>query len=153
MFDEMRTALEEAIGAGARIEPSGSDPKYRVGLAEVRRLIDAVEAEYGRLAAPVDVSWMAQATGSTVQRAKHHATVGAAMDASPVLAEAVRAGEVALENVAVLSAVASHPEFDTSTLVDAASVLNPPKLRAEVEQWSTLSPTTLTPVRVIGAGR
>ena len=135
MFDEMRSALEEAIRAGARIEPTASDPKYRLGVAEVRRLIDALEAEYGRLAAPVDVAWMAQATGSTVQLAKHHAAVGAALETSPALAEAVRAGEVALENVAVLSAVAAHPEFETSPLVDAASVLPPHKLRAAVEQW------------------
>ena len=111
MFDEMRTALEEAIGAGARIEPTASDPKYRLGLADVRRLIDAVEAEYGRLAAGVDVSWMAQATGSTVQRAKQHAAVGATLAVSPALSSAVRAGEVALENVSVLSAVVSHPLF------------------------------------------
>ena len=48
---------------------------------------------------------------------------------------AVRAGEVALENVAVLSAVASHPAFESSPLLDAAAVLTPPKLRAAVEQW------------------
>ena len=63
--------------------------------------LDAVEAEYGRLAAGVDASWMAQATGSSLQLAKQHAAVGAALQASPLLAEAVRAGEVALENVAV----------------------------------------------------
>ena len=78
---------------------------------------------------------MAQATGSTVQRAKQHAAVGAAMEVSPALAEAVRAGEVALENVAVLSAVAAHPMFESSPLIDAASVLPPHKLRAKVEQW------------------
>ncbi|MEP6661345.1 MAG: hypothetical protein ABJD24_15640, partial [Acidimicrobiales bacterium] len=66
MFDEMRRALGEAIRAGARVEPAASDPKYRLGVAEVRRLIDALEAEYGRLAASVDVAWLAQATGSTV---------------------------------------------------------------------------------------
>ena len=78
---------------------------------------------------------MAQATGSTVQRAKQHAAVGAAMEVSPALAEAVRAGEVALENVAVLGAVAAHPMFESSPLIDAASVLPPHKLRAKVEQW------------------
>ncbi|MEP6658593.1 MAG: hypothetical protein ABJD24_01600, partial [Acidimicrobiales bacterium] len=72
MFDEMRAALKAAIRAGARVEPTASDPKYRLGVAEVRRLIDALEAEYGRLAAGVDVSWMAQATGSTVRRAQDH---------------------------------------------------------------------------------
>ena len=51
---------------------SGLDPSSvnRVGLAELRRELDTLEAEYGRLAAGVDVSWMAQATGSTVQLAK-----------------------------------------------------------------------------------
>ena len=107
------------------------------GLAwlELRRELDSLEAEYGRLAAGVDVAWMAQATGSTVRRAQDHAAVGAALQASPVLAGAVRAGEVALENVSVLSAVASHPLFEASPLVEAASVLTPPKLRAAVEQW------------------
>jgi hypothetical protein len=42
---------------------------------------------------------------------------------------------VAIENVAVLSAVAAHPEFEASALLDAASVLTPSKLRAKVEQW------------------
>jgi len=51
------------------------------------------------------------------------------------LKSAVRAGEVALENVSVLSAVAAHPLFEASPLVDAAGVLTPPKLRAAVEQW------------------
>src|SRR5258706_3995387 len=135
MFDEMRTALEVAIRAAARVEPTASDPKYRLEVAELRRQLDTLEAEYGRFAAGVDVSWMAQATGSTVQLAKHHAAVGTALEVSPVLAGAVRAGEVALENVAVLSAVAAHPLFEASTLLDAASVLTPPKLRAAVEQW------------------
>ena len=83
MFDEMRTALEVALRAGARVEPAASNPNYRVGVAEIRRLLDSLEAEYGRLAAPVDASWMAQATGSTVQLAKQHAAVGAALEASP----------------------------------------------------------------------
>ena len=136
MFDELRRAVEETTKKMASLDRACfKATEWQLGVAELRRALDAQDAEYGRMASSVDVSWMAQATGSTVQRAKHHATVGAAMDASPVLAEAVRAGEVALENVAVLSAVASHPEFDTSTLVDAASVLNPSKLRAEVEQW------------------
>jgi hypothetical protein len=135
MFDEMRTALEVAIRAAARVEPTASDPKYRLEVAELRRQLDTLEAEYGRFAAPLDASWMAQATGSTVQLAKQHAAVGAALEASPVLAEAVRAGEVALENVAGLSAVAAHPLFEASSLVDAASVLTPSKLRAQVEQW------------------
>ena len=70
-----------------------------------------------------------------MQRAKQHAAVGAAMEVSPALADAVRAGEVALENVAVLSGVAAHPKFESSRLLEAAVVLKPSKLRAEVEQW------------------
>jgi hypothetical protein len=73
-----------------------------------------------------------------VQRAKQHAEVGAAMAVSAALAGAVRAGEVALENVAVLSAVAAHPDFEASPLIDAAAVLPPSKLRAKVEQWRAL---------------
>ena len=42
---------------------------------------------------------------------------------------------MALENVAVLSAVAAHPLFEASALVDAASVLTPSKLRSKVEHW------------------
>jgi len=108
MFDEMRELVKAATTLGARLDPSASNSN-RVGLAELRRDLDGLEAVYGRLAAGVDASWMAQATGSTVQLAKQHAAVGAALEASPLLAEAVRAGEVALENVAVLSAVAAHP--------------------------------------------
>jgi hypothetical protein len=136
MFDEERALVREAARLLAGRDPSTCEPgPWRLGAAELRREIDALDAEYGRVAAPVDASWMAQATGSTVQLAKHHAAVGAALAASPVLAEAVRAGDVALENVAVLSAVAAHPLFESSSLVEAASVLTPPKLRAQVEQW------------------
>ena len=134
MFDKMRELVKAATAVGARLDPSASHAN-RVGLAELRRDLDGLEAVYGRLASGVDASWMAQATGSTVQLAKQHAAVGAALEASPVLAEAVRAGEVALENVAVLSAVAAHPLFESSSLVDAASVLTPSKLRSKVEHW------------------
>jgi hypothetical protein len=130
----MRELVKAATTVGARLDPSASNSN-RVGLAELRRDLDGLEAVYGRLSSGVDASWMAQATGSTVQLAKQHAAIGAALEASPVLAEAVRAGEIALENVAVLSAVAAHPRFEGSSLVDAASVLTPPKLRAEVEHW------------------
>jgi hypothetical protein len=136
MFDEERALVREAARLLAGRDPSTCEPgPWRLGAAELRREIDALDAEYGRITAPVDVAWMAQATGSTIQRARQHAAVGAALEASPVLADAVRAGEVALENVAVLSAVAAHPEFEASSLVDAASVLTPSKLRARVEQW------------------
>ena len=136
MFDEERALVEEAARRLAARDPSSCEPGlWRLGAAELRRAIDALDAEYGRVAASVDATWMAQATGSTVQLAKHHAAVGAALAASPVLAEAVRAGEVALENVAVLSAVAAHPLFEASPLVDAAGVLPPHRLRAKVEQW------------------
>jgi hypothetical protein len=91
MFDEMRRLVKEATTAGARLDPSASNSN-RVGLAELRRDLDSLEAEYGRLAAGVDASWMAQATGSTLQLAKQHAAVGAAMEMSPALADAVRAG-------------------------------------------------------------
>ncbi len=120
----------------AELDPTEFDPScWRMFVAELRRILDTVEAQYARSAAGVDVAWLAQATGSTVQLAKQHAAVGAALAVSPVLADAVRAGEVALENVAVLSSVAAHPAFESSPLVDAASVLTPPKLRAAVEQW------------------
>jgi hypothetical protein len=132
MFDEARARVREATLRLAGLDASTIN---RVALAELRRDLDSLEAEYGRLAAGVDVSWMAQATGSTVRRAQDHAAVGAALQVSPVLAEAVRAGEVALENVAVLSAVAGHPMFEASSLVGAAAVLTPPKLRAAVDQW------------------
>ncbi|MEP6659879.1 MAG: hypothetical protein ABJD24_08185, partial [Acidimicrobiales bacterium] len=129
MFDNARVGVREATRHLAGVDASNIE---RVALAELRRELDSLEAEYGRLAAGVDVSWMAQATGSTVRRAQDHAAVGAALQASPVLAGAVRAGEVALENVAVLSAVAAHPLFEASSLVEAAAVLTPPKLRAAV---------------------
>src|SRR5258706_2323258 len=132
MFDDARGLVREASRILTGVDASSVT---RLALAELRRELDGLEAEYGRLAAPVDAIWMAQATGSTVQRAKQHAEVGAAMEISPVLADAVRAGEVALENVTVLSAVAAHPEFEASALIDAASVLPPSKLRAKVEQW------------------
>jgi hypothetical protein len=136
MFDELRRAVEETTKKMAGLDRACFNAtEWQVGVAELRRALDAQDAEYGRMASSVDVSWMAQATGSTVQRAKHHATVGAAMEVSPALAEAVRAGEIALENVAVLSAVAAHPEFEASSLLDAATVMKPSKLRAEVEQW------------------
>jgi hypothetical protein len=132
VFDEARGLLREATRILTGLDACSVN---RVGLAEFRRDLDTVEAEYGRLASSVDVAWMAQATGSTVQRAKQHAEVGAAMGVSAALAEAVRAGEVALENVAVLSAVAAHPEFEASALLEAAAVLTPSRLRAKVEQW------------------
>jgi hypothetical protein len=136
MFDEVRRLVREASDAGARLDPTAFEPnKWRLGVAELRRELDGLEAEYGRLAASVDVAWLAQATGSTVQRARQHAAVGAALEVSPVLAEAVRAGEVALENVSVLSTVAAHPAFESSPLLEAASVLPPSKLRAAVDQW------------------
>ncbi len=135
MFDGARGLVREASRILTGLDASSVT---RLALAELRRELDGLEAEYGRLAAPVDAIWMAQATGSTVQRAKQHAEVGAAMEISPVLADAVRAGEVALENVTVLSAVAAHPEFEASALIDAASVLPPSKLRAKVEQWRAL---------------
>ncbi len=139
MFDEECALVREAARLLAGRDRSACEPgPWRLGAAELRREIDALDAEYGRVVAPVDVSWMAQATGSTVQRAKQHAEVGAAMEASPALSAAVRAGEVALENVAVLSAVAAHPEFEASSLLDAAAVLPPSKLRARVEQWRAL---------------
>src|SRR5258706_14936823 len=139
MFDEERALVREAVRLLAARDPSTCEPgPWRLGAAELRRDMDALDAEYGRVTAPVDVAWMAQATGSTIQRARQHAAVGAALEASPVLADAVRAGEVALENVAVLSAVAAHPLFESSSLVDAASVLTPYKLRAQVEQWRAL---------------
>src|ERR1700730_9438103 len=130
MFDEARGHVREAT---RRLSGLDSSRVNRVGLSELRRELDSLEAEYGRLAAPVDVAWMAQATGSTVRRAQDHAAVGKALQTSPALAEAVRAGEVALENVSVLSAVVSHPAFEASSLVAAASVLTPPKLRAAVD--------------------
>ena len=136
MFDEERALVREAARLLASRDPSTCEPgPWRLGAAELRREMDALDAEYGRVSAPVDVAWMAQATGSTIQRAKQHAAVGTALQVSPVLAEAVRAGEVSLENVAVLSSVAAHPLFEGSSLVDAASVLSPSKLRAKVEQW------------------
>ena len=125
MFDEARGHVREATRRLAGLDPTRPASTPSGWVAELRRELDGLEAEYGRLAASVDVAWMAQATGSTVQRAKQHAAVGAALEVSPVLADAVRAGEVALENVAVLSAVAAHPEFEASPLVDAASVLTP----------------------------
>ncbi|MEP6661625.1 MAG: hypothetical protein ABJD24_17050, partial [Acidimicrobiales bacterium] len=67
MFDEMRRLVREATTVGARLHPSAYDAnKWRLGVAELRRELDSLEAEYGRLAASVDVSWLAQATGSTV---------------------------------------------------------------------------------------
>src|SRR5712671_6267761 len=136
MFDDARVRVREATRTLAGLDRAAFEPSsWRMFVAELRRILDTVEAEYARSAAGVDVSWLAQATGSTVQLAKQHAAVGAALEVSPVLAEAVRAGEVALENVAVLSTVAAHPMFESSPLVDAASVLTPPKLRATVEQW------------------
>ncbi|MEP6659079.1 MAG: DUF222 domain-containing protein [Acidimicrobiales bacterium] len=138
MFDpgKVREKASELAHAMAELDPTAFDPScWRMFVAELRRILDTVEAQYARSAAGVDVAWLAQATGSTVQLAKQHAAVGAALVVSPVLADAVRAGEVALENVAVLSAVAAHPAFESSPLVDAASVLTPPKLRAAVDQW------------------
>ena len=135
MFDEARGHVREATRRLSGLDASSVN---RVSLAELRRELDGLEAEYGRLAASVDVAWMAQATGSTVQLAKHHAAVGAALAVSPGLADAVRAGQVALENVSVLSAVVSHPAFEASSLVGAASVLTPSKLRAAVDPWRAL---------------
>ena len=76
MFDDARVCVGEATRHLAGLDASGVN---RVGLAELRRELDSLEAEYGRLAAGVDVAWMAQATGSTVQRARQHAEVGATM--------------------------------------------------------------------------
>ena len=138
MFDpgKVREKATELAQAMAGLDPAGFEPScWRVFVAELRRILDTVEAEYARSAAGVDIAWLAQATGSTVQLAKHHAAVGAALEVSPALSSAVRAGEVALENVAVLSAVAAHPAFESSPLVEAASVLTPSKLRAAVDQW------------------
>src|SRR5258707_15685654 len=85
MVDAMRELVKAATTVGARLDPSASNSN-RVGLAELRRDLDGLEAVYGRLAAGVDASWMAQATGSKVQLAKQHAAVGACLEASPVLA-------------------------------------------------------------------
>ena len=104
MFDpgKVREKATELAQAMAGLDSSAFDPScWRMFVAELRRILDTVEAEYARSAAGVDVAWLAQATGSTVQLAKQHAAVGAALEVSPVLADAVRAGEVALENVAV----------------------------------------------------
>ena len=135
MFDDARGLVREASRILTGVDASSVK---RVALAELRRELDGLEAEYGRLASSVDATWMAQATGSTVQRAKQHAAVGAALEVSPALSAAVRAGEVAIENVAVLSLVAAHPEFEASSLLDAAAVLPPSKLRAKVEHWRAL---------------
>jgi len=89
MFDpgDVRAKAAELASAMAGLDPSAFEPAaWRLFVAELRRPLDAVEAEYGRLAAGVDVSWMAQATGSSVQRAKQHAAVGAAGEASPAVA-------------------------------------------------------------------
>jgi hypothetical protein len=130
MFDEMRELVKAATTVGTRLDPSACNGN-RVGLAELRRELDSLEAEYSRLAAGVDASWMAQATGSSVQRAKQHAAVGAALDASPALASAVPAGEVGLENVAVLGPVAGHPLFESSPLIDCGVGVAPTQVAGQ----------------------
>ena len=142
----------------AELDSTAFDPScWRMFVAELRRILDTVEAEYARSAAGVDIAWLAQATGSTVQLAKHHAAVGAAMELSPALADAVRAGEVALENVSVLSTVASHPAFESSPVARRRGGVDPTQAagrrRAVARRGRTATPMRPTPGAVTGAGR
>ena len=116
MFDEERALVREAARLLAGRDPSTCEPgPWRLGAAELRREMDALDAEYGRVTAPVDVSWMAQATGSTIQRARQHAAVGAAIVlhaltiGPPLLLGLFFAAQAGL-NIAVMRQLADQPE-------------------------------------------
>ena len=98
MFDEMRTALEVALRAGARVEPAASNPNYRVGVAEIHQLFDKVWKPSTAVSPPRSMrrGWL-KPPGRRCN-ARNSTPRSVPPWRRPRFAEAVRAGQVALEN-------------------------------------------------------
>jgi hypothetical protein len=109
-------------------------------LADLRQVVDGLEADYSRLAAPVSPTELATVSGSSLRRASRTARLGAAMVASPGLADAVRDGRIGLEQAEVLAPVVEHPRFESvaDEFFAIAERLDPRRLKAEVDEWTAV---------------
>jgi hypothetical protein len=147
MLDPVRAAVD----AVAAIDPGAIS---RTDLAAVvvglRRWCDALEGEYARLLHQADLdrvwadngaascaAWISRATGTSPGKAKGAVALGAALEKSAPLAEAVRAGKLGTDSAAQLAVAVDDPGFADAApaLIADVSAATPREVTGVVDRW------------------
>ncbi len=106
-----------------------------------RWLADAEQAGvFARQGVRSGAHYLAKQTGTSLKSARSAALLGATLNHTPVLADAVAAGELSCESAAVVGSVAEHPAFAAhgDELVDAVKGAGPAATRTAVDTWKAI---------------
>jgi len=106
-----------------------------------RWLADAEQAGvFARQGVRSGAHYLAKQTGTSLKSARAAAQLGATLNHTPVLADAVATGELSCESAAVVGSVVEHPAFAAhgDELVDAVRGAGPAATRTAVDTWKAI---------------